>query len=81
MFSVSNKRIWSNLEKEQMQSLVLEAVRKKRPPCKADVGKFQLTNGDKNLKSLPWLKLKHQVWAMAQSIIKKKEKVVAELMQ
>lgn len=79
LFSVS-KREWSQAEKVQIQHLVDEAVKNKRPPRKGELIMFKATTTDKILAALPWLRLKYQVWARAQAIMKKKRNIVNDLL-
>ena len=79
IFSVS-KRDWSQVEKVQIKHLVEEAVKNKRPPCKGEMVMFQATKADKNLTALPWVKIRHQVWAMAQVKMKEAKKIVNDLL-
>ena len=57
--------------------MVSISARLGKPPKKNEVQSFQKTN--KGLLALPWLKIKHQVWAMAQSEMKKNKKIMRDL--
>ena len=74
VFILGEKKKWTSEEKSLINPLVSRAVRIGKPPTKKDIQSLQKKNPP--LASLPWLKVKHQVWALAQTELKKNKKVM-----
>jgi hypothetical protein len=77
VFILGEKKKWTSEEKSLINPLVSRAVRIGKPPTKQDIQSLQKKNPP--LASLPWLKVKHQVWALAQTELKKNKKVMMGL--
>lgn len=56
---VSAKKKWTEEEKSVLDIMVRKSIISGKPPKKADVEHLKKEN-------IPWVKIKHQVWAMAQ---------------
>ena len=61
---MSAKKKWTPEEKSILDIMVRKSIISGKPPKKADVENVKKENA--LLKNIPWLKIKHQVWAMAQ---------------
>jgi hypothetical protein len=68
--------VWTNDEKKLLMPLVQNSVRERKPPVKDSILKMKK---ETSLEKLPWLKIKYQVWAMAQSEMKKNKKIIVDL--
>ncbi|XP_060584686.1 uncharacterized protein LOC132740736 isoform X2 [Ruditapes philippinarum] len=66
------KKKWTLKEKELLKPMIYRAVRLGKPPTKQDVQSLQKKNPV--LAPLPWLKIKHQAWALAQAELRKDKK-------
>ena len=64
-------------EKAMIKPLVSLAVRTGKPPIKQDVQSLQKKKPA--LASIPWLKIKHQAWALIQAEVNKRQKVIKGL--
>lgn len=57
-----------------LSSLIQKAEKEGKPPVKKEI--MKLKEKYSVLSELPWIKIKHQIWAKAQTLIVKKKKVV-----
>lgn len=71
---VSAKKKWTEEEKSILDIMVRKSIISGKPPKKADVEHFKKEN--MLLKNIPWVKIKHQVWAMAQQKTKVAKRVL-----
>jgi hypothetical protein len=77
VFILGDKKKWTVEEKALINPLVSRAARMGKPPTKQDVQSLQKKNP--GLASLPWLKIKHQAWALAQVELKKNKIIMKDL--
>ena len=64
-------------EKLLLKPLIQLTLRSGKPPVKANVTLLQRRSTA--LASLPWIQIKHQVWAIAQVEKNKTKKIIKEL--
>lgn len=69
---VSDRKNWTEEEREAIGPLVNKSLRTGKPPAKAEVLHFKQKNC---LKNLDWKKIKYQVWAITQQYKRKQTKL------